>query len=277
MVSATMRAARTFNKKQKENDADQNHALGQIVHDGVEREMEKIAAVQHGNDLHTGGQEAVVELVDFIVNGVERGLFFGAFAHQHRALNYVGLVDDAPVLHVIGSCHVAQADFGALSNFSDVFHPQGGAGLGFEDSLLDVAHAGEQAESADIHLLHPDLYKAAAGIDVVVGELLLHLADAQSVGDELVGIDAHLVLADRAAEVGNIHHVGNGLELLEQNPVFERPEVPSGHSADSCFAACTSRSVRWCSSRYRSAAGGFARAEGSPALTSRVLSAGSSR
>ena len=63
----------------------------------------------------------------------------------------------------------------------------------------------------------PDFDEAAAGIDVVVGELLLHLADAQAVGDQLVRIDAHLVLAHRAAEVGNVHDVGNGLELLEQN------------------------------------------------------------
>ena len=40
----------------------------------------------------------------------------------------------------------------------------------------------------------------------------------------MFGIDAHLVLAHRAAEVGNVHHVGNGFELLEQNPVFDGPQ-----------------------------------------------------
>jgi hypothetical protein len=74
----------------------------------------------------------------------------------------------------------------------------------------------KEPERADIHLLHPDFNKAAAGIDIVVGELLLHLADAQSVGDELVGIDAHLVLAYRASEIGNVHDIRNGLELLQQ-------------------------------------------------------------
>ena len=70
-------------------------------------------------------------------------------------------------------------------------------------------HVGEEPEGADIHLLHADFDEAAAGIDVVVGELLLDLADAQSVGDELVGVDAHLVFAHGATEVGDVHHIGN--------------------------------------------------------------------
>ena len=86
-------------------------------------------------------------------------------------------------------------------------------------------HVAEEPERANVHLLQADFHEAAAGIDVVVGELLLHLADAQSVRHQLVGVDAHLVLAHRAPEVGNVHHVGNGLELLEQNPVFEGPQL----------------------------------------------------
>ena len=93
--------------------------------------------------------------------------------------------------------------------------------LGLQHGLLDVVHIAEEPERANVHLLHADFDEAAAGIDVVIGELLLHLADAQSIRHELVRIHAHLVLAHRAAEVGNVHHVGNGFELLEQNPVFE--------------------------------------------------------
>ena len=94
----------------------------------------------------------------------------------------------------------------------------------FKHGLLDVVHGAEEPERANVHLLHADFDKAAAGIDVVVGKLLLHLADAQSVRHQLVRIHAHLVLAHRAAEVGNIHHIGNGFELLEENPVFDGPQ-----------------------------------------------------
>ncbi len=39
-------------------------------------------------------------------------------------------------------------------------------------------HTAEEPERANVHLLHPDFDEAAAGIDVVVGKLLLHLTDA---------------------------------------------------------------------------------------------------
>src|ERR1700733_15316745 len=224
-------------QKQEKNDAHQNHAFDKVMHHCVQGEVKQVAAIQHGNNLHAGRQDAVVQLVHFLVNGVERGLLLGAFAHQHTTLNDVGLVDDAAVFHVIGSRHVTQPDFGALADFSDIFHSQRGPGLGFQHSLLDVLHAAKEPESTNIHLLHSDFNETAAGIDIVVGELLLHLADAQSIGNQLVRIDANLVLAYRAPEVGNIHHVRYRFELLEQNPIFDRSEfhqVIAGIGASQC-------------------------------------------
>ena len=46
-----------------------------------------------------------------------------------------------------------------------------------------------EADLADVDLLLALLDEAAAGVGVVVGELLLDLADAEAVGDELVGVD----------------------------------------------------------------------------------------
>ncbi len=51
---------------------------------------------------------------------------------------------------------------------------------------LDVVHVLHQADGAHVDLLQARFDEAAAGVDVVVGELLLHLADAQAVGDQLV-------------------------------------------------------------------------------------------
>ncbi len=59
-------------KKQKKDDAYQNHAFGQVVHHRVQGEMKEIAAIQHGNDLDTGRQDAVVELIHLLVNRSER-------------------------------------------------------------------------------------------------------------------------------------------------------------------------------------------------------------
>ena len=71
-------------EKEEEDDRHQDHAFDQVMHHRVQGEMKQIAAVQHGNDLHTGRQDAVVELVHLLVNGIERGLLFRAFSHQHR-------------------------------------------------------------------------------------------------------------------------------------------------------------------------------------------------
>ena len=71
--------------------------------------------------------------------------------------------------------------FGPLDHVRDVLDAKRRAALGFQDGLLDVLHAAEEPERADVHLLQAFFHKAAAGIDVVVGQLLLDLADAQSV------------------------------------------------------------------------------------------------
>src|SRR3984957_10023294 len=182
-------------KEQEKNDADQNHALCQVMHYRVQGEMQEIAAIQHGNDRHARGQDAVVEFVHLLVNRIERRLFFGAFAHQHRTLNDIRLVDDAAILHVVRSGHVAQSNLGALGDFRNVFHSKSGSGLSLQDGLLNIVHIAEEPQGTNIHLLHPDLNEAASGIDVVVSELLFDLSDTQSVRDQLVWVDAHLVLA----------------------------------------------------------------------------------
>jgi hypothetical protein len=81
--------------------------------------------------------------------------------------------------------------------------------------------AGEEADLADVDLQLALLDEVAAGVDVVVGDLLLNLGDGKAVGDELVGIETDLVLARDAAEAGDIDDAGDGLELLFQLPVFE--------------------------------------------------------
>ena len=58
------------------------------------------------------------------------------------------------------------------------------------------------------------LDEVAAAIHVVVGELLLHLRDAQPIGDQLVRIEANLIFARGAAEAGNIHNIRHGLECF---------------------------------------------------------------
>ncbi len=91
--------------------------------------------------------------------------------------------------------------------------------------LLDVLDIAKEAHLADVDLLLPLLDETATGIDVVVGQLLFHLADTQPISDQLAGIDAHLVFARDSAEARDIHDAGDRLELLLQNPVLDRLQL----------------------------------------------------
>ena len=97
--------------------------------------------------------------------------------------------------------------------------------LGLDDGVFDVLRGGHQSHGAHVDLLQARFDEAPAGVDVVVGELLLHLADAQPVGHQFVRIDANLVFAGDPSEAGHVHHVGHGLELLLEHPVLQRLQL----------------------------------------------------
>ena len=89
----------------------------------------------------------------------------------------------------------------------------------------------DQPDFADVDLLQALLNETAAGIGVVVGELLLDLGEAQAVGDQFVGIDADLIFAGGAAEAGDVDDIGNGFEIFFDDPVFERLQFHRRHTA----------------------------------------------
>src|SRR5579883_2857400 len=112
----------------------------------------------------------------------------------------------------------AQPDFGTLLYFGDVGHVHGRAVLAYDHRIFDVAHIFNQAEFRYVDLLQPERDEAAAGIGIIGRELLLYLANTETVRYQLVRIDTDLVLAGRPAEAGDIHDVGHRLELLLDDP-----------------------------------------------------------
>ena len=117
---------------------------------------------------------------------------------------------------------LAQANFGALRDGGDVLDPNGRAVRGLDDGVLDVLNAGVKAQRLHVDLLRALFNEAAAAVGVVVGDLLLDLADGEPVGDELFGIEPDLVFLGRTAEAGHVDDAGHALEVLLQRPVFER-------------------------------------------------------
>ena len=129
------------------------------------------------------------------------------------------------ILIVVAIAKLPQADHGPLFNHTESLTRIGVPPFMVMTRVPNVLNVLDHADFADIHLLLALLDKAAASIRVVVRELLFDLADAQSVGDELVGIEAHLILAGRPAERVDVHNARDRLEILLDHPGFERLEI----------------------------------------------------
>ena len=71
---------------------------------------------------------------------------------------------------------------------------------GLDYRVLDVLHAAVETESLHVDLLGTLFDEAPAAIRIVVGDLLLDLANRKSVRDKLFGIKLDLVLLGRSAE-----------------------------------------------------------------------------
>ena len=73
---------------------------------------------------------------------------------------------------------LAEAYLGTLGDDGDVPDPHGRAVLCRDDRILDILYRADKPDSTHVDLLHACLDEAPAGVHVVVGELLLHLAYA---------------------------------------------------------------------------------------------------
>src|SRR5580698_6734177 len=151
-------------EKQKENDRYENHPLAEVMQHRVQRVMKQIAAVEHGNDLHTFGQDVIVELVHLVVNPFERGAFFGPLAHQHAALDDVGLIYNDAVRTMIGSGHAPQPDSGTPVDDRDVLYAHWSPIRGRQHGIFDILHTAVKTKRADVQLLQALFDEAAAGV-----------------------------------------------------------------------------------------------------------------
>ncbi len=212
-------------EEDEQNDRDQDDSLGQVVEHGMRGQLHQFAAIEVRNDLHARRQEMLVEEVDLLVQGGQHVVGVGAFAQQHGAGHDVGIVHDLSGLAMNGFAKLAQPDPRSLPHNADIAHAHRNPVLRFEHDGADVSRGFDQSHRPDVDGLRSALDEAAAGVDVVVCQGLLHLPDAETVGDQLVRVHLHLVLACGPAENGNVDHVRHGLQLLDDHPVLERLQL----------------------------------------------------
>ena len=126
-------------QKNEEDDDDQDHAFREVVQHRVGGVMHQVVAIEIRDDLHSGRQDVIVELVDHGVKAFQHGRRVRAFAEKHDAFDDVVIVLNYAVGAMERSSDLAQANLRPLRDHGNVFDPQRRAVLRFDHRLFDVA------------------------------------------------------------------------------------------------------------------------------------------
>src|SRR5580700_9214693 len=107
-------------EKQEEDQRNQEHAVREVSQNRVAGVFDEVAAIQMRYKFHSGGQETMVELVDFLVQSGECRLGFGSFAEQDDTLHHIFIVDDSTVFMTDGLPQLSQPHFRSLHHGPEV-------------------------------------------------------------------------------------------------------------------------------------------------------------
>jgi len=111
-------------------------------------------------------------------------------AHQHAALNDVGLIDDDAVRTMIGPGHVPQTNSGSPLHDCDVLHTKPEPPLEVVRTVFSISCTLRKKPECGRTLScckAPFDEGFAPAFTLLLVRLVLNLADAQAVGDELFG------------------------------------------------------------------------------------------
>src|SRR5260370_16622200 len=174
-----------------------------------------------GDKFNALGQESVVEFVDLDVECVERGVGFGSFAKEDDGFDHIVVVDDSGVFAADGFSELPQTNLGRLHDDGDVANANRRPVHTLDDGGGDVVGGLHEADGAHVERLLAAFDESTASVGVVVGERLLDLGERQSVGNQLAGIDLHLIFAGWTAEDVHVDYVWHRLQLVQYEPVVE--------------------------------------------------------
>src|SRR5258708_33539257 len=82
--------------------------------------MNQVAAVEEWHDLHAFGQNALVQLLHFGVNAIQRAVGLRALLEKHDSLDHVVVADYRAVFAPDGFANLPEANLGALRHRGDL-------------------------------------------------------------------------------------------------------------------------------------------------------------
>src|SRR5260370_41558634 len=152
--------------------------------------VDQFAPIDKRNDLYPFGKKAIIQFPHLCFNADEHWVRVLSLLQQQDAFYDIRDVDKLPILTTDGSAVLPQPDLRTLLDGRDVLYAQGRSGLRLDDGVFNVLYVGHESYGLHIDLLRSRNDIAASSVGVIVGQLLLNLSDAQTVGDELVWVEA---------------------------------------------------------------------------------------
>ena len=203
-------------QKDKQEQEHQDHAAGQDLEDGLDRDVDQVGAVIEGLDLDAGREASVVQLLDLLSHPLQRRNGLRLALQQDDAFQHViALVDP----------HLAQPHAIADGDLPYILDIDRRARLLRHDNVFDVAQVPDQADAADVEALGADRQIVPPDVRVAVGQGVQHLPQHDVVLGEASRVHIHMVFLRRATERRHIDDSADLLELALQLPVLDRLQV----------------------------------------------------
>ena len=199
---------------------DQRDADDHVVQHGRGRNVDQFLAIVDALDANTHWQDAaIVDALDLLLDTLDRRHAFLAAPHQNDALYDVVVVvlagDAKPrLVRRDDGCHIADDHRYARH-------------LG-QHGVADFIERADQPDATDDRDLRADVDRAAADVDVAVGQRLQHLRQRDAVGDELVDVDLQLIRLGLAAPAGDVDDARHRTEAALQHPILQGLEFEHG-------------------------------------------------
>ncbi len=163
-------------QEQEEHHRHQQEALGEIAQHRPRGVVDQVAPVQKGHDLDPRRQNVIVNLPDFLVNRSQCRFGVRSLAQEQAALHHVVMIGDLAALARNRLAHPSQTNLRALLHRRDIADPHRRSILRLDHCPADVIYIPHLTDHPHVDLLQADLDEAAAGVGVVPGQLLFHLA-----------------------------------------------------------------------------------------------------
>ena len=194
---------------------DDDELLEQLERQVVDRALDQRAAVVGGDDLHALRQ-ARLQLGQARLHRLDRRLRVLARAQHDHAAGHLALAVE------LGD---AAAHLRAHLQRGDITQPHGDAAARGQRDVAEVVQRLQVAAGAH-HVFDFGQFEHRAAALLVAGQQrAAHLLVGDAVGDQLVRIEHHLVLAHHAADAGDLGHVGQALQFVLQEPVLQRAQL----------------------------------------------------